>query len=144
MLRLVSSFGVGLIFGLGLVISDMINPAKVQNFLDFTGQWDPSLALVMGSALGVTALGYRLLGKAQRPLFDSEFHWPTAKDIDRRLITGAGLFGIGWGMAGFCPGPALSALALGRSEVFIFLGAMLASIALWRWLLAPRLLDRHA
>lgn len=142
--RIASSFAAGLIFGLGLVISGMINPAKVQNFLDVAGSWDPSLAFVMGAALLVTGVGYRLTRSMDHPLFEARFQWPTATDIDPRLISGAALFGAGWGMAGFCPGPAISAAALGRSEVFIFLSAMISAIVVWRWLIAPRLAAKPA
>lgn len=137
--RIISSFAAGLIFGLGLVVSAMINPAKVQNFLDITGAWDPSLALVMGAALIVTAVGYRVLRAMNHPLFEAKFHWPTASDIDPRLLGGAALFGAGWGLAGFCPGPAISASALGSGPVYIFLAAMLAGVAGWRWIIAPGL-----
>lgn len=142
--RLLSSFAAGLVFGLGLVVSGMINPAKVLNFLDVAGAFDPSLAFVMASALGVTAIGYRLTKPMGRPVFEARFEWPTAKDIDPRLITGAALFGAGWGLAGFCPGPAISAAALGRGDVYVFLSAMGAGIAAWRWLIAPRLSARPA
>lgn len=137
--RILSSFAAGLTFGLGLVISGMINPAKVQNFLDVSGAWDPSLAFVMGSALAVTGIGYRLVKAMGHPLFEAKFQWPTATDIDPRLVSGAALFGAGWGLAGFCPGPAISAAALGRSEVYIFLASMAGAILVWRWLMAPRL-----
>jgi uncharacterized membrane protein YedE/YeeE len=136
MLRLLSSLFAGLIFGLGLVISGMINPAKVQNFLDITGSWDPSLAFVMGAALIVTGIGFALLRKSDKPLFDARFQWPTRSDIDPRLVSGSALFGTGWGLAGFCPGPAISAAALGLAPVYIFLAAMVAGIGLWRWLIA--------
>ena len=139
MVRLVSSLLAGLVFGLGLVISGMVNPAKVQNFLDVAGAWDPSLALVMGAALLVAALGYRLVLRLDRPLFDTRFQIPTLKTIDVRLMAGAGVFGAGWGLAGFCPGPAITAAALGRGEVFVFLAAMITGIALWRWVLADAL-----
>lgn len=142
--RLLSAFAAGLIFGLGLVISDMINPAKVQNFLDITGAWDPSLAFVMGSALIVAALGFRVLRGTSRPLFDTVFRWPTATDIDARLIGGAAVFGAGWGLSGFCPGPAISAAALGHSEVYVFLAAMLAGVGLWRFVLAGLLTPKPA
>ena len=142
--RIASSFASGLIFGLGLVISGMINPAKVQNFLDVAGAWDPSLAFVMGSALVVTGICYRLIKAMGRPLFEARFQWPTASDIDPRLISGAALFGAGWGLAGFCPGPAISAAALGRSEVYIFLIAMVTAILAWRWLIAGRPVPKAA
>ena len=139
MLRALSSLIAGLIFGLGLVISGMINPAKIQNFLDITGSWDPSLAFVMGAALIVTGLGFAVLKTSSRPLFDTRFKWPTRTDLDPRLISGSVTFGAGWGLAGFCPGPALSAAALGAGPVYIFLIAMMTGIALWRWVIAGML-----
>ena len=142
--RLASSFAAGLIFGLGLVISGMINPAKVQNFLDVAGTFDPSLAFVMGSALAVAAVGYRLVRPMERPVFEATFRWPDETDIDLRLISGAAIFGAGWGLAGFCPGPAISAAALGRGEVYLFLAAMIAGMLAWRWLISPRLSARPA
>jgi len=143
-MRIVSSLLAGLIFGLGLVISGMINPAKVQNFLDITGSWDPSLALVMGAALAVTGLGFAGLRQRGKPLFSDGFQWPTRSDIDPRLVSGSAMFGTGWGLAGFCPGPAISAAALGLGPVYIFLAAMLAGIGLWRWLIAGWLAPRPA
>jgi uncharacterized membrane protein YedE/YeeE len=142
--RILSSFAAGLLFGLGLVISGMVNPAKVQNFLDVTGAWDPSLALVMGAALGVTSIGYRGLRVLSHPVFEAQFQWPTATDINVRLLAGAALFGAGWGLGGFCPGPALSATALGRAEVYIFLTAMIGAVLVWRWVVSPRLVARSA
>ena len=139
MLRALSSLIAGLIFGLGLVISGMINPAKVQNFLDITGSWDPSLAFVMGAALIVTGLGFAVLKTSSRPLLDTRFQWHTRTDLDPRLISGSATFGAGWGLAGFCPGPALSAAALGAGPVYIFLIAMMTGIALWRWVIAGML-----
>ncbi len=134
MTRLLTSLLAGLIFGTGLIVSGMINPAKVQNFLDITGAWDPSLALVMGAALIVTGVGYKLVLRLPHPLFDAKFQIPTLTAIDAKLLGGAAMFGLGWGLAGFCPGPAITAAALLRGEVFIFLAAMLAAIAGWRWL----------
>jgi len=134
MTRLLTSLLAGLIFGSGLIISGMINPAKVQNFLDITGTWDPSLALVMGAALLVTGIGYKLVLRLPHPLFDAKFQIPALTAIDAKLLGGAAMFGLGWGLAGFCPGPAITAAALLRGEVFIFLAAMLAAIAGWRWL----------
>ncbi len=144
MMRIISSLLAGLVFGLGLVISGMINPAKVQNFLDITGSWDPSLALVMGAALVVTGLGFLVLRRSEKPLFATQFHWPTLQTIDGRLISGSATFGAGWGLAGFCPGPAISAAALGLTPVYVFLAAMMAGIALWRWLIAGWLEPRPA
>jgi len=135
MRQTLSAFGIGLLFGLGLTVSQMINPAKVLNFLDLAGQWDPSLALVMAGALAVTALGYRLVLAKEAPLFAGRFAVPTRRDVDPRLIAGSALFGIGWGLAGFCPGPAITALGLGRLDVLLFVAAMAAGMGLHR--LAP-------
>jgi uncharacterized protein len=121
-------FGIGLLFGLGLIISGMVNPAKVLNFLDIAGTWDPSLAFVMGGAVIVTFIGYKLVFQRKQPVFDSVFHLPTKKDIDSRVVTGAALFGIGWGLAGFCPGPAFTALGTGQSGVVIVVIAMIVSM----------------
>jgi len=118
----------GLVFGLGLTISGMVDPAKVMNFLDVAGTWDPSLAFVMGSAVVVTFIGYRLAFAGGRPLFDSRFFVPTTNDIDVKLVGGAALFGIGWGLGGFCPGPAISSLAVGATGTYVFVAAMLAGL----------------
>jgi uncharacterized membrane protein YedE/YeeE len=124
----------GIVFGLGLAVSQMINPAKVLAFLDIAGRWDPSLALVMAGALAVTALGYRLALKRPAPLLAARFELPTLREIDRRLLAGAVVFGIGWGLVGFCPGPAIASLAFGVKESLIFVAAMLAGMALFRLL----------
>jgi uncharacterized protein len=128
-----SALFTGMVFGIGIAISGMANPAKVQNFFDLVGTWDPSLAFVMGGALVVAAVGYRLVfGKMAHPLFDPDFHLPTSRLIDRQLIGGAAVFGIGWGIAGFCPGGAIPALGLGHSGTLVFLAAMIAGIAVAR------------
>ncbi|MAN59706.1 YeeE/YedE family protein [Roseovarius nubinhibens] len=120
----------GLLFGLGLIVSGMADPAKVLNFLDLFGNWDPSLAFVMGGAIAVTAPGFALLfANRQTPYFDQKFRLPTRSDLEPKLITGAALFGIGWGLGGFCPGPALTALPLAASGTLIFVPAML--IGMW-------------
>jgi uncharacterized membrane protein YedE/YeeE len=138
-MKLVAGYLIGLTFGLGIAISGMINPAKVLNFFDVAGSWDPSLAFVMGGAVLVTFVGYRLVFVRLRPLLDDHFHLPKASAIDARLVGGAALFGVGWGIAGFCPGGALPALGTGRAEVLLFVAAMLAAI------LATRaVLDRAA
>jgi uncharacterized protein len=125
----ISALLTGMVFGIGIAISGMANPAKVQNFFDVAGSWDPSLAFVMGGALVVAAIGYQLVfSRAARPLFDPDFHLPASKLIDRQLIGGAAVFGIGWGIAGFCPGGAIPALGLGDSETLVFLAAMIAGI----------------
>lgn len=127
-MRLLIAYGVGVIFGLGIMISGMIDPAKVLNFFDIAGTWDPSLAFVMGGALSVTAVGYRLVLRRAAPFAAPRFQLPTKTDLDARLIGGAGIFGIGWGIAGFCPGGALPALGTGRGEVFVFVAALVAGI----------------
>lgn len=120
----------GLIFGIGLVISEMANPAKVLNFLDVTGTWDPSLAFVMAGAIAVAAAGYWLVFRRSRPLISDSFHVPPRWPIESRIIVGAALFGIGWGLAGFCPGPAVTSLALGAPGTLAFIPAMLAGVAI--------------
>jgi len=131
-MRLVSYALIGLIFGLGIVLGGMANPAKVVNFFDIAGTWDPSLAFVMGGALAVTAIGYRLVLRRAAPVFGGSFALPARADIDARLLGGATVFGIGWGIAGFCPGGALPALGTGRVEVVVFVAAMIAGIVLVR------------
>jgi uncharacterized membrane protein YedE/YeeE len=119
----------GLIFGVGLILSGMIDPAKVQNFLDIAGTWDPSLAFVMAGAIGVAAPGFWLVRRRAAPLADAKFHVPpTNTPIDRRLLAGAAVFGIGWGLAGFCPGPALTSLPLAAPATVVFVAAMVAAI----------------
>ncbi len=134
MMRFVSSMSIGAIFGIGIAISGMANPAKVLNFFDLFGTWDPSLAFVMGGALFTTMIGYRIvLGRQNKPALAQIFHVPEHVDIDRRLVLGSAGFGVGWGIAGFCPGGAIPALGLGYSETFIFMGAMIAGIVLARF-----------
>jgi uncharacterized membrane protein YedE/YeeE len=115
----------GVLFGAGLTVSDMINPARVLNFLDLAGQWDASLAFVMGGALVVVAIGYRLAFRRERPFLAPEFLLPVARNIDAPLLIGAALFGAGWGLAGICPGPALTALVSFEPKMFAFVAAML-------------------
>ena len=114
----------GLVFGAGLALAGMTNPAKVLAFLDVAGAWDPTLALVMGGALAVNAAAYALTRKREKPLFAETFALPTRADLDARLLGGAALFGIGWALVGLCPGPALASLARGESEVFAFVAAL--------------------
>ncbi|NMM44425.1 YeeE/YedE family protein [Rhodospirillaceae bacterium KN72] len=122
----------GLLFGAGLAISGMMNPAKVVGFLDMLGNWDPSLAFVMGGALAVSFISYRLAAARSAPLFATAFQTPTQKQIDPRLIAGAVLFGLGWGIAGLCPGPAVAALVTGTTDILIFVGAMLGGMLVYR------------
>lgn len=127
-----AALAAGLVFGLGLTVSGMTDPAKVLNFLDLAGTWDGSLAFVMGGGVVVAFIGYRLAFAAGTPLFDSQFHLPTATQIDGRLLAGAALFGVGWGLAGLCPGPALASLFTGSTGVLVFVGAMMAGMWLGR------------
>ena len=136
MMKLATSYAIGLLFGVGIVISGMANPAKVLNFFDVAGSWDPSLAFVMGGALATTAIGYKLILKHPAPLMDEAFRLPTRRDIDAPLVAGSATFGLGWGIAGFCPGAAIPALGMARVEVFLFMGAVIAGI------LTARLLQR--
>jgi hypothetical protein len=128
----------GLVFGLGLLISGMANPAKVQNFLDLAGTFDPSLIFVMLGAVVATFLGYRLTFKRSRPVLAERFSLPTSKDVDARVVLGPALFGIGWGLSGFCPGPAITSLPLLAKGTLIFVPAMLIGIGLARLLVQAR------
>ncbi|WP_338607229.1 YeeE/YedE family protein [Pelagibacterium nitratireducens] len=132
MRRIVFAGLIGLIFGSGIAVSGMANPAKVLNFFDFAGSWDPSLALVMGGALAVTAIGYFFVLKRPAPVFDKTFHLPTSREIDLPLVAGSAIFGIGWGITGFCPGGSIPALGLGEPDAFIFVAAMIGGIVLAR------------
>jgi uncharacterized membrane protein YedE/YeeE len=127
--RVVVAFAVALVFGLGLTVSQMINPAKVLAFLDLFGDWDPSLALVMAGAIPVAAIGYRLARPSRAPLFADAYAAPPRAAIDARLIAGAVLFGVGWGLVGYCPGPALAALGVGSWRTLLFVVAMLVGMA---------------
>lgn len=127
-MNIVSALIVGLVFGIGLIVSGMTNPAKVQGFLDLAGNWDPSLAVVMGGAILVGLVAFRLAGKRERSLLGDTMRMPTATAIDRRLVLGSLAFGAGWGLGGFCPGPALASLATGSTKAWIFTGAMLAGM----------------
>jgi uncharacterized membrane protein YedE/YeeE len=135
-MRLFSTYLIGLIFGIGISISGMANPAKVLNFFDVAGYWDPSLILVMGGAVVVAFFGYRLVLRRSVPLIDSTFHLPENPRIDRRLLAGSAVFGVGWGIAGFCPGGALPALGTGQIEVFAFTAALIAGIFAAKGLIA--------
>ena len=126
MSALYSALGAGFLFGIGLWVSGMANPRKVLGFLDITGDWDASLMLVMGGAVAVTLLGFRLVLKRLSPFFDKEFFIPEKKSIDSSLIAGSAIFGVGWGIAGYCPGPALTALTTLSTESVVFVAAMIA------------------
>jgi uncharacterized protein len=131
-------FIIGLIFGIGLIVSGMSNPAKVLNFLDFaaipSGTWDASLAFVMAGAIAVTFIGFKLALKRPQPIFGEKFYLPGREDIDARLVAGPAIFGVGWGLAGFCPGPAVTALGFGTKAAVIFVLAMLAGMWLARFI----------
>jgi len=127
-MRLFVSYIIGLIFGVGISISGMANPAKVLNFFDVAGSWDPSLIFVMGGALVTTFVGYRFVLRRPAPALEDSFQVPTRRDFDLSLIGGSAVFGIGWGIAGFCPGGALPALGTGRWEVITFTLALVAGV----------------
>ena len=124
----------GLIFGLGLLIAGMANPAKVLGFLDLAGHWDPSLAFVMLGGIAVASVGFFFAGRRSRTWLGLPMQIPVARQIDRRLIGGSLLFGIGWGLAGICPGPALVLVGAGMAKGFLFVIAMLAGMAVFTWL----------
>lgn len=124
----VVAFIAGLIFSFGLIVSGMVNPAKVLSFFDIAGGWDPSMALVMASALAVTFVGFKFVHRRSQPVLSPEYLLPKATDIDSHLLLGAGLFGLGWGLVGLCPGPALAALVYGGQSVGTFVFAMLAGV----------------
>ena len=136
MRSILAAFVAGALFGLGLTVSQMIDPGKVQGFLDLAGDWDPSLALVMGGALAVAAPAFAWARRLPAPMLERRFHLSALTAIDARLLGGAALFGIGWGLSGFCPGPAISALSFGLGQVWPFVLAMLVGLAL------PALLER--
>jgi uncharacterized membrane protein YedE/YeeE len=135
MWALLISLLVGILFGAGLTVSQMINPAKVVNFLDFAGNWDPTLAVVMVGALVGAIPGFMITSRRPAPLLGGTFQIPSRQDIDVRLLGGATLFGIGWGLSGFCPGPAIAALSSGLWPVFVFVAAMIVGMLLFRLVL---------
>jgi uncharacterized membrane protein YedE/YeeE len=126
---LLSAFITGLVFGFGLLLSGMANPAKVLGFLDVAGAWDPSLLLVMAGAIGVGLVAFSLAGRRTQSLLGEEMRLPPSGRIDRRLLAGSAVFGVGWGLAGFCPGPAVVALGMGLGPAVVFVVAMLAGMA---------------
>ncbi len=132
----------GLVFGIGLIVSGMADPAKVLNFLDLFGAWDPSLAFVMGGASLTAFVGYRLAWKQSTPMLLPKFDIPTASDIDGKLLTGAAVFGIGWGVGGFCPGPGWTALTIAAPGTLIFVPMMLVGVVLGRYLKSNTLAKR--
>ncbi len=127
-MRLFVNFCAGILFGLGLALSGMADPAKVLNFLDVTGTWDPSLAFVMAGAIAVTASGYAFVLRRQRPIYENQFDLPRTAPVDTQLLTGAAIFGVGWGLGGYCPGPAIASLALAAKGTLAFAAAMLVGI----------------
>lgn len=141
-MKLITTYLIGLIFGFGISISGMINPAKVLNFFDIAGTWDPSLMFVMGGALITTFVGYRLIFCRQVPILGEVFNLPSSQTVDSRLIAGSAVFGVGWGIAGFCPGGALPALGTGQSQVFIYAAALVAGIFIAKFLQSITARDR--
>jgi uncharacterized membrane protein YedE/YeeE len=125
------SFVAGLIFGTGLCLSGMIQQSKVLGFLDLAGRWDPSLAFVMAGAISVGVVAFSIAGKRTAPLLGNAFDVPARRDIDRRLVTGSVIFGVGWGLSGICPGPAIALLAFGSSQAITFVVAMLAGMLIF-------------
>lgn len=125
------ALGIGLLFGIGLIVSGMTDPSKVQGFLDLAGRWDPSLALVMGGAILAAVPAFHFAAGRERALLGQAMRLPTATQIDRRLVLGSVAFGVGWGLAGYCPGPALASLASGGAQPLIFVAAMLAGMVLF-------------
>ena len=124
----------GLVFGIGLIVSGMANPAKVLGFLDLAGRWDPSLGLVMAGAISVGLIAFTIASRRTRSFLGAELKLPSARNIDRRLVGGGLLFGIGWGVAGFCPGPAVLALGMGEAKAVIFVMAMLVGMGIFELL----------
>jgi uncharacterized protein len=131
---ILAGLAAGFIFGLGLCLSGLADPSVVQGFLDIMGAWNPTLLFVMGAGVAVTMIGYRLVFGRERPLWSRHFQLPTSKAIDASLLFGAVMFGIGWGLAGYCPGPAIVSLAGGRTAVFAFVTAMVAGMIAVRWM----------
>ncbi|MBL0919104.1 MAG: YeeE/YedE family protein [Hydrogenophaga sp.] len=132
-----SAFFVGLLFGLGLLLSGMTDPGKVQGFLDLAGAWDPSLAFVMGGAIGVGLLPFGLAARRTRTYLGEAMRLPKAKEIDRRLVLGSLTFGVGWGLAGFCPGPGLVSMASGQVKGLVFVVAMVVGMLVFEWAERP-------
>ena len=132
MRTLLSALIVGILFGAGLALSDMVNPARVLAFLDAAGAWDPTLAFVMAGALVPSGLGYLAVRRMRAPFLAAEFRIPMNRTLDRQLLVGAALFGAGWGLAGFCPGPAIAALVYGMWQPWLFVAAMLAGMTIHR------------
>jgi uncharacterized protein len=130
-MRIFNAFVCGLLFGSGLILSGMANPAKVLGFLDLAGHWDPSLAFVMAGAVALAAIGFRLSRSRRTSVLGAPMQLPTARRVDTRLVLGSLVFGVGWGLAGFCPGPALVSAGSGQPRAWLFVAAMLAGMALY-------------
>lgn len=139
MAQIIVSFGAGLLFAIGLIVSGMSNPAKVLNFLDVTGHWDPTLAFVMLGALAVTYPAFLFVLRRSRPILAERFTLPTKKHLDSALLAGSTIFGIGWGLAGLCPGPALTAMGTGAPSALKFVLAMIAGMLVHKYLVEPRM-----
>ncbi|MEM5581760.1 DUF6691 family protein [Roseibium sp. AS2] len=142
-MRFLTAFAFGIVFGCGILISGMGNPAKVLNFFDIAGTWDPSLAFVMGGALLVTAIGYRLVFRMNQPVLAQAFTLPTRTDLDLKLVGGSAVFGIGWGLSGFCPGGLIPVIGLG-TDPLITAFAIAAGIVTARWMMAQTYRDTPA
>lgn len=140
--RVAAALVSGAIFGLGLSLSGMMNPARVRGFLDIAGDWDPTLAFVLAGAVAVSAIGMALVRRMQKPLLDNRFHLPGTEAVDRRLVVGSAIFGVGWGMVGLCPGPALASLSLGLPATVLFVAAMFAGMVAHDRLWGARLWQR--
>lgn len=130
--RAVAALAAGVVFGVGLAVSQATDPRKVTNFLDFAGSWDPSLAFVLGGAFGFSALAFRFVMRRPAPLFDDRFHLSPKRAVDRGLLLGAALFGVGWGLSGYCPGPAIASIGLLNPEALWMVPAMFVGAALQR------------
>lgn len=144
MLYTLSSFVAGLVFGLGLILSGMANPEKVLGFLDLAGDWDPSLALVMAGAIAVGLVAFRFAGKRTRSILGLEMKLPSNRQLDKRLVIGALIFGAGWGIAGFCPGPGLVAMGAGELKALVFVIAMVAGMLVFELVERSRTLKKPA
>ena len=134
MVMMITALGAGAIFGAGLALAGMLNPAKVVGFLDIFGMWDPSLGLVMASGIIVNATGHYFVMKRNRPVFDVRFYLPSSNNIDRQLLIGSAIFGTGWGLAGYCPGPIVASLLFQPADMLPFLVTLLAGAFIVRWL----------
>ncbi|TDV96706.1 hypothetical protein BDK62_110153 [Halomonas alkaliantarctica] len=137
-MRTLMAYAAGLLFGLGLAISGMTDPARVLGFLDIAGEWDPTLAFVLGGAVITTFIGYRLVLRRSSPFFGDKFQLPTKRELDSRLLGGAALFGIGWGLSGYCPGPAIASVVGLTTPLVAMLVAMIGG-----WWLAKRFSGGH-